>query len=124
MTATVKLAVCFLAGSSASPELSALDAARSDGDELPLVAGEDSYAADGSTSRFVGDFEDVSLWISRGADSPVCLIAVNTSLDEGFTVCGGLPLGAEGLGHIFELWPDDAPAPDGMTRLSENVYAQ
>lgn len=124
MTAGVMLAVSFLAGCSASSEVSALEADRSDGDELPLVAVEDAYPANGSTSRFVGDFEEVSLWISRGTDSPACLIAMTTSLDDGFTVCGGLPLRAEGLGHIFELWPDDAPAPDGMTRVSENVYTQ
>ncbi|KQR39681.1 hypothetical protein ASF80_09895 [Microbacterium sp. Leaf159] len=93
-------------------------------DELPPLE-EDSYSpVDVESSRYVGEYEGVSLWIAKGTDSSTCLVAITDPEDDWGIGCGGLPTRISGSGHTFEVRADDWPAPEGMTRVSDNVYAE
>lgn len=124
-SSTVPLAaLALLAGCSfASPQLAVLDTDRVAADELPTLVDGDYEPVDESSSRTVGEYEGVSLWVARGTESPVCLIAV-AAADDWIIGCGGAPVRVGGGDHTFELRADGVPAPDRMTRVSDNVYAQ
>ncbi len=90
--------------------------------ELPAYAGD---GADLETARFVGEHDDSSLWLMRGAEkTDICILAWQ---DEAAWVLGcGLasgPVGIGGMAGEFTVLPDGMPAPEGTTQVSENVYA-
>lgn len=95
-------------------------------DELPAEL--PGYAGDGAdleTARFVGEHDGSSLWLMRGKDnSGICLLAYR---DESVWTLGcssaGGQMGIGGLAGNFTVLPDGAPAPEGATQVSENVYA-
>lgn len=119
----VASAVALTGCSVMNSDLAVLDSDRVAADELPTLEDHSYAAVDQATSRYVGEHDDISLWVTRGTDSPACLVAVAADDGEWLVACGGLPVGMGGLGHTFELRPDGAPAPEGRTRVSENVYA-
>lgn len=125
--AFVLLAATTMTGCSfSSPSLSVLETDRVVEDELPPLEAHAYESVDTATSRFVGEYEGVSLWVAQGTESPACLAAVLDDGDAGpdwILSCGGLPIRMSGVGHTFELRPDGAPAPEDMTRISENVFA-
>lgn len=93
------------------------------GDELPQLDDHAYEAVDVESSRFVGEHEGTSLWLAEGREaSAVCLVADPGDADW-VVGCGGLPIGVDGLAGHFEVVPDGAPAPEGVTQISENVYA-
>ncbi|MAM53312.1 hypothetical protein [Microbacterium sp. UBA3394] len=90
-------------------------------EQLPAYAGEE---ADLESARFVGKHDDSSLWLMGSNEgSGVCLLAYE---DEAAWVMGcaseGSPIEVGGLAGHFTVLPDGAPAPDGATQISENVY--
>jgi len=72
----------------------------------------------------VGEHDDTSLWLAR-AERPdtVCLI-VYPNDREWVVGCGagGGPIGVGGPSGDFVMTPDGAPAPDGSTKVTDNVY--
>lgn len=106
-----------------SSDLDVLDSDRQVADELPILEDYSYDEVDEPSSRYVGEHDGISLWVARGTESPACLVAVGEDADEWLVACGGLPLRMSGLDHAFELRPDGAPAPEGGTRVSDNVYA-
>ncbi|MFJ6550452.1 hypothetical protein [Microbacterium sp. NPDC091676] len=89
--------------------------------DLPGYAWDD---VDQATARFVGEDEGTSLWLARARDdTSACLLAY---ADEESWVLGcggdGAPFSLGGVTGTFTVVPDGAPAPEGMTRVSENVY--
>lgn len=118
------VSVSVLTGCSfVTSDLAVLDSERVDADELPALEDYSYDRVDESTSRFVGEHDDISLWVARGADSQACLVAAGAEEDDWLVACGGLPIRMGGLDHTFQLLPDGAPAPEGSTRVSDNVYA-
>lgn len=116
--------IAFLSGCVA--EQSAFTDLRSDReahDELPQLADYAYGEVDVSTSRFVGEHDGTSVWLAEGLDGyRVCIVA--DAGDDGWIVgCGGGTTKISGLAGTFEVVPDHAPAPEGATQLSENVYA-
>ena len=93
-------------------------------DELPPLEDDSYRAVDVDSSRYVGEHEGVSLWVAKGTDSPACIVAITDPEDDWVVGCGGLPTRISGSGHTFEIRADDSPAPEGMTRVSDNVYAE
>ncbi|MGJ0390355.1 hypothetical protein [Microbacterium sp. CGR1] len=107
-----------------STTLAVFETEREAEDELPPLE-DDSYGAvDVESSHYVGEYEGVSLWVTKGSDSPVCIVAITDPEDDWMVGCGGLPTRISGSGHTFEFRADDWPAPEGMTRVSDNVYAE
>ncbi|RUQ07226.1 MULTISPECIES: hypothetical protein [unclassified Microbacterium] len=89
--------------------------------DLPGYAWDD---VDQATARFVGEDEGTSLWLARARDdASACLLAY---ADEESWVLGcgggGALFSVGGMTGTFTVVPDGAPAPEGMTRISENVY--
>lgn len=118
-------AVTLLSGCGFSTTtLSVLETDRVPEDELPTLEGDSYEPADIESSRYVGEYEGVSLWVTKGTDSPACLVAITDPEDDWVVGCGGLPMRITGSGPTFELRADDWPDPEGMTRISENVYAE
>lgn len=121
LVAATTLTGCTFSSSS----LSVLETDRVAEDELPPLEAHAYEAVDTATSRFVGEYEGVSLWVAQGTESPACLAAVTEDGDgvpDWILSCGALPIRMSGVGHTFELRPDGAPAPEEMTRVSENVF--
>jgi len=118
-------AVALLSGCSFSATtLAVFETERETEDELPPLE-DDSYGAvDVESSRYVGEYEGVSLWVTKGTDSPACIVAITDPEDDWVVGCGGLPVRVTGSGPTFEFRADDWPAPEGMTRISDNVYAE
>ncbi len=89
--------------------------------DLPGYAWDD---VDQATARFVGEDEGTSLWLARARDdTSACLLAYGD--EESWVLgCGGdgAPFSLGGVTGTFTVVPDGAPAPEGMTRVSENVY--
>lgn len=104
-------------------DLAVLDSDRVAADELPVLEDYSYDSVDEETSRFVGEHDGISLWVTRGTDSPACLVAAGAADEEWMVACGALPIRLGGLDHSFELRPDGAPEPESGTRVSENVYA-
>lgn len=118
-------AVSLLSGCSfASTTPSVLETEREAEDEVPALEDESYDSIDIDSSRYVGEYEGVSLWIAKGVDSPFCLVAVTDPADDWMIGCGGLPTRISGSGHTFELHPADWDTPEGMTRVSDNVSAE
>lgn len=92
-------------------------------DELPQLADYAYDNVDVSTSRFVGEHDDTSLWLAQGLeDAGICIVA--DAGDDAWAVgCGGQTIKIGGVAGTFEVVPDGAIAPEGATQLSENVYA-
>lgn len=92
-------------------------------DELPQLA---EYAYDDvevSTSRFVGEHDGTSLWLALGLeDSGICIVA-DAGEDSWVVGCGGETIKIGGMAGTYEVLPDAATAPEGATKVSENVYA-
>ena len=124
-SALALIAAVMLTGCSfSSPNLAVLETEREAEDELPPLEADSYDPVDTATSRYVGEHDGVSLWVAKGTDSPACLIAIADPDEEWGIACGGLPTRLSSFGHTFELTPDGSPAPEGMTRISENVYAE
>lgn len=120
LTAVTLLSGCGLSATT----LSVFETEREAEDELPPLE-DDSYGSvDVESSHYVGEYEGVSLWVTKGSDSPVCIVAITDPEDDWMVGCGGLPTRISGSGHTFEFRADDWPAPEGMTRVSDNVYAE
>ena len=118
LTAAAVLVGCSF---SASP-VAVLDRDRAAGDELHVLEDHAYESVDEPTSRYIGDHEGTDLWLARGTDSgSVCLIVV-TAEEDWITGCGGLPTRLGGVGGTFEVRADGALPPEGMTRISENIF--
>lgn len=130
MTAGLVLALsaATLSGCTAfSSGYAVLDRAVEPADAVPdAVAEQDSGdVADLSSARFVGEHSGSSLWLIRGLDEKtVCVLAYLDESQWGMG-CGGEtgPVEMSGPAGHFMALPDDYPAPDGATRVSDNVYA-
>ncbi|WP_396641929.1 hypothetical protein [Microbacterium sp.] len=126
----VGIAVAFsaflLAGCIASAfPYAVLEEAAQPEDELPAEL--PAYAGDGAdleTARFVGEHDDSSLWLMRGAEiTDICILAYrdDTAWVLGCGLASG-PVGIGGMAGEFTVVPDGTPAPEGTTQVSENVY--
>lgn len=96
---------------------------RASGDELPVLTDYAYDAVDASTSRFVADHEGASIWLAEGLEGTTVCLIVDAGADAWVVGCGGAPTRVGGLTGSFEVVPDGAPAPEGATQISENVYA-
>ncbi|WP_447911785.1 hypothetical protein [Microbacterium phyllosphaerae] len=123
--ASALIILAALTGCSFSPtNLAVLETDRVAEDELPPLEDDSYEPVDVDSSHYVGEHEGVSLWIAKGTDSPACIVAIADPEDDWVVGCGGLPTRISGSGHTFEVRADDSPAPEGMTRISDNVYAE
>lgn len=105
-------------------EFSDLHAERESQDELPVLEDYAYESVDTSTSRYVGDHDGTSLWIAEGlAGAEICLVADPGDSNWIVSCGGGSELGTGGVAGHFTVVPDGAPAPEGATKISENVYA-
>ncbi|MDH5132094.1 MULTISPECIES: hypothetical protein [unclassified Microbacterium] len=89
--------------------------------DLPGYAWDD---VDQATARFVGEGDGTSLWLARARDDAAACLLAYVDADTWVIGCGGngAPFSIGGVTGTFTVVPDDAPAPDGMTRVSDNVY--
>lgn len=93
-------------------------------DELPLLPDNPYEGVEESSSRYVGEHDGFALWIAEGSEADMkCLIVVLDS-DEWRVGCGDGSTRFSGAAGAFGVVADGAPAPDGATMISENVYAQ
>lgn len=92
-------------------------------DELPQL--DDAFGdVDAASSRSVGAHDGTLLWLARGAESSsVCLVAFAGG-EDWVVSCGGDTLEIDGAVGNFLVQPDDFPAPEGATKVSENVWAK
>ena len=124
-TVTVLSAVALSGCTGVGAAYAVLDREAEARDEVP--ADLPGYAwdnVDQATARFVGEDEGTSLWLARARDdTSACLLAY---ADEESWVLGcgggGALFSVGGMTGTFTVVPDGAPAPEGMTRVSENVY--
>jgi hypothetical protein len=77
---------------------------------------------DPESARFVADHDGVELYLTRGADSGICLLAYPNAEDWVVGCSGGRWLKVGGRSTKYEVRADGAPAPEGATALSANVY--
>lgn len=110
-----------------APSYGVLDREAEPADAVPdAVAEQDSGdVADLSSARLVGEHSGSSIWLLRGVEQgTVCVLAFPGD-DEWGMACGGegAPVEMSGPAGHFVTVPDDYPAPDGATRVSDNVYA-
>lgn len=108
-----------------SPDYAVLDREAQQADEVPGTLPDtvwDEVAPE--TSRFVGEHDGTSLWLTRSNDeTAVCLLAYADE-DAWMAGCSDGPLlEVSGAAGIFAVVPDGAPGPDGMGQVSDNVYA-
>lgn len=108
----------------ASSGYSVLDREVGTDDTLPTLDESEPVLYDTSSVRFAGEYEGDRLFLARGADngSALCLLVVADGADEALGGCGGdgLRVGSGG-GPDYQLWPDDAPVPDGAEQAAPNV---
>jgi len=93
-------------------------------DELPQLEDYAYDSVDTSSSRYVGEHDETSLWLARGlAGATVCLVADAGEGAWGVACGGGTGFQTGGVAGSFEVVPDGGAAPEGATQVSENVYA-
>lgn len=120
--ATLTMAA-LLTGCTAGETYAIFDREAQASDALPdavLADGDD--VIDPDTSRFVGEDGDVSLWLARPAQPGGACIVAYRSDEVWLTGCGSQ---VEISGEVgpYAIAPDGFPAPEGMTRLFDNIYA-
>jgi hypothetical protein len=117
----------LLTGCTASqPTYSVLDSAAESEDALPeTLPSSVGNSADLATSRLVGEYDGVPLWLLPGRESStVCLLAFPNDDDWVMGCAGDTGAGAmEGPTGKYTYQPDGFPAPQDATRISTNVYA-
>ncbi|MGH3691631.1 MAG: hypothetical protein ACRDT7_15885 [Microbacterium sp.] len=123
MLSVTVLSACTAFG----PNYGVLDREATSGDAVPdAVTEQDSGdVADLSSARWVGEHSGSSIWLLRGVDQgSICVLAFPEGGEWGMA-CGGEggPVEMSGPAGHFVTIPDDYPAPDGATRVSDNVYA-
>lgn len=89
--------------------------------DLPAYAWDD---VDQATARFVGEDEGTSLWLARARDDASACLLAYADQESWVLGCGGdgASFSIGGIAGTFTVVPDGAPAPEGMARVSENVY--
>ena len=125
---TLTLSAIVLGGCTAfSTGYAVLDREVEPADTLPdeVIEQDSGDVADLSSARFVGEHSGSSLWLLQGIEpSSVCVLAYRDETAGGMA-CGSErgPVEMSGPAGHFVIVPDDSPAPDGATRISDNVYA-
>lgn len=120
---TIVASVLLVAGCSAGERLSDLE---DDADGLtPAEIGVPSYATEGfdlATIREAGSLDAVTFYLARGADTPVCVLAVSEETWIG---------GCTGLGGFIandqitvSVVNDHVPTPDGWDRVGNNILVR
>ncbi|MCC2031442.1 hypothetical protein [Microbacterium allomyrinae] len=118
------MAVLMVGCSSTGVTYSALDREAEPADELPAVVidGNDEIAVE--TARYVGEHGGAGLWLARTEEPDTVCLIVYPGDQDWVTGCGaeGGPFIVGGPSGEYAVGPDGAPAPEGSSQLTENVY--
>lgn len=91
-------------------------------DAPPPSVQKNATEIDTSSSRFAGKDGDVSLWIAKGDSESICLIFA-TNDDDWYAGCGKTFVTASrSEGIEYTVHPDGTPIPEGVRRISDNIY--
>lgn len=90
---------------------------------MPQLADYAYDAVDVSTSHYLGEHDGASLWLAQGLEeSTICLVA-SAGVEDWVVGCGGATTKVSGTTGTYQILADEATAPEGAVRISENVYA-
>lgn len=93
-----------------------------------LPSGLPDYSTDrlmATSSRFITEHDGNSLYLARSADDESVCLVIYASAEEWISGCGstGREFGLGGPMGNYVVLPSAADAPDGVERLSDNLYA-
>lgn len=119
---SVVLGLTGCSGSGSGSGFAVLDAAAEPGDTLPTDLPD--YAddrLDPASSRFVGEHDGDRLYLAKGENATICLLVYSNDRDWVIGCSRGDGTVSSGS-RAYAVRPDAAPAPEGATELSPNVF--
>lgn len=121
-------AAAMLTACAASPGLADLERPATEADRLPDVP---AYTDDSErdveivedSSRLVGEYDGVQLWLTRTVSGGACLLTYPNEQDWVSGCTDGPPLLVSGPAGTFIVIEDGGSPPENAVPVSENVFA-